>query len=513
MRWHWGLWAMLACGTTEEVVEVDTAEPTLAADPTSLADAVRLDAMLAHLDAFAAIAVEGSGTRVIGDPAFDASADYAAAVLAETGLAVTRQPVPYVTWSLTADPLLTREDGVGVGASDYAAMTGSPAGDVTGPVVPVDVVLPPPSGANLTDSGCEADDFSAFPPGSIALIQRGTCTFATKVRNAADAGAVAVLIFNEGGPGRTGVVEGDLGDVSDLSLPVLGLSHDAGASLAQAVLSARVFVASETTVIEAQNVWADLPGTGPGVLVVGGHLDSVLAGPGIQDNGSGAALVLELAAAAQRIAWQPAVTVRFALWGAEEEGLIGSFAYVDALDEAALAAHVGNLNFDMVASPNGARFVYDGDASEGLPGLAPPAGSEALEEAFLAFFDERGLAWDATAFDGRSDYGPFVLAGIPAGGLFAGAEAPKSRDEASRYGGTAGEAFDACYHRACDDRDNLDEGLYEELAQAAGYATQRAGDTSVVAARLAPRTRLPRWSLEPGHLGEPLGCGRHAPVR
>jgi hypothetical protein len=377
----------------------------------------------------------------------------------------------------------------------------------------VDVVLPPPDGANLTDSGCEASDFAGFPAGGVALLQRGTCTFASKVRNAADAGAAAVLIFNEGGAGRTGVVEGDLGDVSDLSLPVLGLSHDEGAVLAAARPNVRVVVASQTSVVMAQNVWADLPGSGPGVLVVGGHLDSVAAGPGIQDNGSGAALVLELASAAQRMAWQPAVTVRFALWGAEEEGLIGSFAYVDALDDAALAAHVGNLNFDMVASPNGARFVYDGDASEGLPGLAPPPGSEALEEAFLTFFEERGLAWDATAFDGRSDYGPFVLAGVPAGGLFAGAEASKSRDEADRYGGVAGEAFDACYHRACDDRENLDEVLYEELAQAAAFATERAGETAMPAARLAPRVRLPRWTLEPGHVGESLGCGTHAPVR
>lgn len=513
MRWVAGVLAVVACGEAGESEGTDTGIAPGPVGPASLHEAVRLDAMLEHLDALSAIAAASGGTRVIGDPAFGASADYAATTLEATGLVVTRQPVPYVTWNLTADPILAREDGVTIGASRYAAMSGSPAGDVSGPVVPVDVVLPPPSGANLTDSGCEASDFLGFPSGGVALIQRGTCTFATKVRNAAEAGAVAVLIFNEGGSGRTGVVEGDLGDVSDLTLPVLGLTHEDGAALADALPRVRVAVSSETLVIQAENVWADLPGTGPGVLVVGGHLDSVAAGPGIQDNGSGAALVLELASAAKRIDWRPAVTIRFALWGAEEEGLIGSFAYVDALDDAALAAHVGNLNFDMVASPNGARFVYDGDASEGLPGLSPPPGSEALEASFLDFFDERGLAWDATAFDGRSDYGPFVLAGIPAGGLFAGAEVPKSRDEAARYGGTAGEAFDACYHRACDDRENLDVVLYEELAQAAAFATQQAGEVSVDAARLAPRARLPRWLLEPGHVGEPLGCGVHTAIR
>lgn len=165
--------------------------------------------------------------------------------------------------------------------------------------------------------------------------------------------------------------------------------------------------------------------------------------------------------------------MRLALWGAEEFGLWGSDAYVEARRDGELVDHVGTLNFDMVGSPNGGRFVYDGDDSAGLDGDPPPEGSGALEALFTDRFDAQGLAWEPTPFDGRSDYRAFVESGVPSGGLFTGADARVSDEQASTLGAVAGVAFDACYHQACDDRSNVNEALYLEMARAAVHAVDQ----------------------------------------
>ena len=130
------------------------------------------------------------------------------------------------------------------------------------------------------------------------------------------------------------------------------------------------------------------------------------------------------------------------------------------------------LNFDMVGSPNFVRFVYDGDLSdsEPPPGGAP-AGSAEIEQLFLDYFAGQGLATEPTAFDGRSDYGPFIAAGIPAGGLFTGAEGIKTAEEAAIYGGTAGEQYDPCYHLGCDDITNLSVRALDQMSDAAAHVT------------------------------------------
>ena len=130
---------------------------------------------------------------------------------------------------------------------------------------------------------------------------------------------------------------------------------------------------------------------------------------------------------------------------------------------------MANLNFDMIGSPNGGRFIYDGDGS--ATGYAGPSGSDQIEWLFEDWFEAEGLAHAPTAFDGRSDYGPFINVGIPAGGLFTGAEARKSASEASAFGGEAGQPLDACYHRDCDSRTNIDEALLWEMSRAAAHVT------------------------------------------
>jgi Zn-dependent M28 family amino/carboxypeptidase len=227
-----------------------------------------------------------------------------------------------------------------------------------------------------------------------------------------------------------------------------------------------------TTVSETRttrNVIADTPtGRSDRIVVVGAHLDSVAAGPGINDNGSGSAMNLEIALKMAELGIKPVNKVRFAFWSAEEEGLLGSAHYVSTLTERDIKEIALNLNFDMIGSPNFVRFVYDGNGSD-TP-TAGPNGSKVIEDVFLDFFASQGLATAPTAFDGRSDYGPFIAVGIPAGGLFTGAEGIKSAAEAATYGGTAGAPYDPCYHQACDTLANNSDTAVGQMSKAAAHA-------------------------------------------
>jgi Zn-dependent M28 family amino/carboxypeptidase len=165
----------------------------------------------------------------------------------------------------------------------------------------------------------------------------------------------------------------------------------------------------------------------------------------------------------------PTNQVVFAWWGAEESGLIGSQFYVDSLTARQVKDTAVNLNFDMVGSPNFVRFVYDGDASD-TDSLAS-TGSGVVEDVFLDYFASQGLPVEPTAFDGRSDYDAFISVGIPAGGTFTGAEGIKTAAQATIYGGTAGVAYDHCYHQACDTIANLSNTALDQMADAAAHAT------------------------------------------
>ncbi|RVX47660.1 aminopeptidase S [Nonomuraea polychroma] len=224
------------------------------------------------------------------------------------------------------------------------------------------------------------------------------------------------------------------------------------------------------------NVIADWPGGNPDdILMVGAHLDSVTAGPGINDNGSGSAAILESALEVSRQALQPTKHLRFAWWGAEELGLRGSQFYINNLPAAERARIKGYLNFDMVGSPNAGYFIYDGDNSDGTGAGPGPAGSAALEQTLQSYFTSIGVPTRGTDFDGRSDYGPFIAVGIPAGGTFTGAEGIKSSAQAALWGGTAGQAFDVCYHRACDTTANINDTALDRNADAIAHAVWTIG--------------------------------------
>jgi Zn-dependent M28 family amino/carboxypeptidase len=442
-----------------------------------LQKAVTVDGMLRHERALAGIAERNGGTRASGTPGFAKSRDYVADRLRAAGYDVTIQPFDFAFFQATSPSTLERTGDGGKAytegpGGDFNIMQYSGSGDVTAKVTAVDVTLPPTPEPSST-SGCEPADYAGFTPGDIALVQRGTCTFGQKVDQAVAAGAKAVVIFNEGQEGRTDSQGGTLGAPKDV--PVLFTSFAVGNELAQAAQAGDVTLHVVTATInetrETYNVIADSRKGDPArTLVVGSHLDSVLEGPGINDDGSGTSQDLEIAEELPNVLKKPRNHIRFAFWGGEEEGLLGSTHYVESLAQEQRDQIMANLNFDMVASPNYVRFVYDGDGSDNLDIGPGPVGSDLIESLFNDYFKGRGLATEPTAFDGRSDYGPFIEVGIPAGGTFSGAEGIKTAEEAAVYGGTAGEAYDKCYHQACDTLANLNLQSFDELSDGAAHA-------------------------------------------
>ncbi|MFJ3442724.1 M28 family metallopeptidase [Streptomyces sp. NPDC086081] len=231
-------------------------------------------------------------------------------------------------------------------------------------------------------------------------------------------------------------------------------------------LKARLDAAGYTTTVQqftasgrtGYNLIADWPGGDAGqVVMAGSHLDSVSSGPGINDNGSGSSAVLETALAVSRAQYKPTKHLRFAWWGAEELGLVGSRYYVNQLatgDRSRISAY---LNFDMIGSPNPGYFVYDDDP--------------AIEKTFKDYFTGIGVPTEIeTEGDGRSDHAPFKSAGVPVGGLFTGAGRAKTAAQAAKWGGTAGQAFDRCYHSSCDTTANINDTALNRNSDAVAHA-------------------------------------------
>jgi Zn-dependent M28 family amino/carboxypeptidase len=460
--------AMAAGIAVQAAVKVGTEE---------LRDAVTVDGVRAHQQAFQDIAdvIANRGTRMAGTSGYDESAAYVADTMAAAGYDVTIQEFDFQKFELLG-PMTLEQTAPGtvtyVESTDYDVMSQSDPGDVTSLVTAVDLAL---GSGNASTSGCEAADFTGFPLGDIALIQRGFCTFQIKAENAAAAGAVGAIIFNQGDTeARKGLINGTLSADYIGGIPVFEATYDRGAEWAGTTglelhMIADVFRGTVTT----SNVIAETSeGRDDRVVVVGAHLDSVPSGPGINDNGSGSAAILEIALQMAELGIEPRNKVRFAWWGAEESGLVGSQYYVDNLSKREIKDIALNLNFDMVGSPNFVRFVYDGDGSD-TP-LSGPNGSKVIEQVFIDYFanlaGDISLPTEPTAFEGRSDYGPFIAVGIPAGGLFTGAEGIKTVDQAAIYGGTAGDQYDPCYHLACDTFANNSETALDQMSDAAAHS-------------------------------------------
>lgn len=480
-----------AAAATGAALLGSTAMAAVGVDSAPLRAAVTAAEIMTHEQVLQAIANAHGGNRASGQPGFDASGAYVHAALVAAGYQVRVQPFTFPFFALTSAAMARTAPSASVYAegTDFAVMEYSGAGALSdAAVVPTrDIVIPPGATPSTSTSGCEAADFTPAPSGAaVALVQRGTCTFRQKALNAQAAGYDGVVIFNEGQPGRQDLLNGTLGDVG-VTIPVVGTSYAVGLELFQLATAPNAPAPTLNLSVEATsesrstfNVIADLPGGREDrVVVVGAHLDSVPEGPGINDNGSGTSTILEVARQLRALGVQPRNKVRFAFWGAEEAGLLGSQFYVSSLSAREIKNIALNLNFDMLGSPNWVRFIYDGDGSD--TGTAGPNGSSVIENVFASYFRSVGLPTRPTAFDGRSDYGPFIDVGIPAGGLFSGADDVKTPEEAAVFGGVAGIIHDPCYHQPCDTIGNVNEVVLEQLADGVADAVlQFAMTTSAV---------------------------------
>jgi Peptidase family M28/PA domain len=276
-----------------------------------------------------------------------------------------------------------------------------------------------------------------------------------KLANAVTAGAVGVILFNEGDTaGRRNALFRSA--PPGYPLPAVLSSFAVGEELYNAFTADQnptVNLATNGVEVEKlyPNVVAETPRGDPNHMVLlGVHLDSVPAGPGVNDDGSGTSFQLELAEQLANEGTPPRNKIRFLWFGGEEDGLVGSQYYAAHLSDTEVARTDMMLDTDMIASPNFARLVYDGDGSTFGSELAGPAGSGTIERVLTDYWSQRGMVSEPIPFDGRSDYVGFINRGIPAGGVFAGAEAPKTAAQVAKYGGVEGEQLDPCYHEDCD---------------------------------------------------------------
>jgi Peptidase family M28/PA domain len=398
------------CGRADE--ELSAPQLTRPQIVAQLPGALSAARMRADLRAFQRIADRSGGTRAAGTAGYRNSVGYLRTQLSRAGYSARVQDFPFVEYRESverATQIAPIRRGVRIEALEYSPST--PSGGLRARVVP-------------SGDGCQASDFEGVR-GVIALVRRGECFFAVKARNAAAAGASAVLIFNT----KQGLFDGTLGDPQAATIPAAAVAGARGSELAavsDAVVELELIARSVRST--SQNVVADVRPGARRVLVVGAHLDSVRSGPGINDNATGVTALLEVA----RVVHQrfPGLAVRFAFWGAEEAGLIGSRAYVRTASRTAI---VGYLNFDIMGSRSGDYAIYEGP----------------FAQRWLGYFKRSGV--DAKLIDiaGRSDHAPFAQAGVPVGGLYAG-----------DY---------ACYHRACDRVSAIDFAVLETLARAAAW--------------------------------------------
>lgn len=426
--------------------EPATGNPAAAEFATVLRNKVTADAMFAHLSRLQDIANANNGTRAVGTAGYQDSVDYVVNTLRNSGFDV--QTPEFSARVFHGDEPAVTVGGTTVEARALEFSLGTTPDGVSGPLVAA------PQGDS---PGCKPSDLDGLRvQGAVLLVDRGTCPFAQKEDAAAQRGAVAMIVADNVDEQQMG---GTLGADTDVKLPVVSVTKSIGMQLRGQPGPTTIKLNASVQTFKARNVIAQTKtGSPTDVVMAGAHLDSVPEGPGINDNGSGVAAVLETAV---QLGNSPQVhnAVRFGFWGAEELGLIGSRNYVESLNLDGLKNIALYLNFDMLASPNPGYFTYDGDQSlpmnaRGRPVV--PEGSAGIERTLVAYLKSAGKTAQDTSFDGRSDYDGFTLAGIPSGGLFSGAENKMSAGQAKLWGGTADQPFDPNYHQKTDTLDHID---------------------------------------------------------
>jgi Zn-dependent M28 family amino/carboxypeptidase len=422
---------------------------------------VTLDATMAHLQKLQDIADANKGTRAAGSPGYDASVEYVAKALRDKGFDVT---TPEFTMGMfTVDKESLSVNGQPVEAHAIGFSGASPAAGATGRFVVAS------GGAHL---GCTARDYDGLDvTGAVLMVDRGECLLAQKSTLATEHGAVALVVANN-------VDEKELGatmeESDQIKIPVLSVTKADGAKLRPETGTATVITDARVEQVKTRNVIAQTKtGATNNVVMVGAHLDSVKEGPGINDNGTGVATILETALQ-MGPSPQVANAVRFGFWGGEEEGLLGSNDYVRSLNVEALKDIALYLNFDMMASPNTCYFTSDADQSLPPDPKADadqliPEGSPGIERTLVDTLKTAGKTPQDLPFDGRSDYDGFTRAGIPSGNLDTGADNIKTPEQVKLWGGTADQACDPNYHTANDTIHNVNRDALALNGGVIGY--------------------------------------------
>jgi Zn-dependent M28 family amino/carboxypeptidase len=420
-----------------------------------------------HVQVLQDIATANGGNRAAGTPGYDRSAEYVADQLRAAGYNVRFEDFTFPFFDERSPPILISGQGepdpFTAPREALRTLANSGSGDVTAPVQAVDLALSEEP-LQTSTSGCEREDFAGFTPGHIALVRRGTCQFQTKAELAQAAGAAGLIIMNQGTGDQTGTFGGRLS--TQAAIPVLGVTTEVGRKLAEAAREPsrsriRLKIDVETGTRSTRNVLAERGETSGPYVVVGAHLDSVSEGPGMNDNASGTAAVLETAL---RLAKESATgtPIRFALWGAEERGLLGSRHHLDALSEEERRRIRFYINLDMVGSVNFGRFIQ-------LSQTERTAETAGVIQAFTDHFESKNLPVEERSRNQRgfgSDDAAFAGRNIPTLGLFTGAGNAKSEEHTARFGGQAGQPYDPCYHKACDNAGNVDRVVLGQMTDA-----------------------------------------------
>ncbi|WP_445166771.1 M28 family peptidase [Mycolicibacterium sp. Dal123E01] len=422
---------------------------------------VTLDATMGHLQKLQVIADANKGTRVAGSPGYDASVEYVAKTLRDKGFDV--QTPEFTMGIFTVSKQSLSLNGQPVEAHAIGFSGASPAAGVTGRLVAV------PGDGRV---GCTSRDFTGLDvAGAVVLVDRGDCLLADKASAATEHGAVALVVANNVDDKElTATME----ESDQIQIPVLSVTKADGARLRSESGTATVVTDARVEQVKSRNVIAQTKtGSTHDVVMVGAHLDSVKEGPGINDNGTGVATILETAL---QMGPSPQVenAVRFGFWGGEEEGLFGSNDYVSSLDVEALKDIALYLNFDMMASPNTCYFTSDADQSlppdpEADADQLIPEGAPGIERTLVDTLKTAGKTPQDLAFDGSSDYDGFARVGIPSGNLDTGADNIKTPEQVKLWGGTADQACDPNYHSANDTVSNVNRDALALNGGVIGY--------------------------------------------
>ncbi len=432
-----------------------TAAPDLSRD---LAAKVTGDGMFAHLRALQTVADSNGGNRATGTPGYDASLDYVVKALKAKGFEVTTPEFQRLYTVSEGKPTLTVA-GRSYSVDQASLLVQTPPGGLAGPPVR-------PSRSD----GCAVADYPpALPDNAIAVVDDTGCSVVDKHNSAVAKGAAGLIVISAAPDRGSSANLFGPGYYNQLKVPVAVVGASGAAALARTNAPIRLVLDTENIQIKSRNVLAQTKtGTPDEVVMVGARLDSPPGSPGINSAGSGVAAVLETAL---QLGPLPPVTnaVRFAFWG---DGINGAMDYVFGMDSEQLNSIALYLNFDMLGSPNAGYFTDDGDQS-GLPGTGVrsadvPEGSAAIERTLAGYLNLAGKRPADMPLSIRSDYHPFLVAGVPIGGMTTGASQTKT--QARLWGGQAGVAFDPEYLSVGDTIDNINRQALEVMGSGVAFA-------------------------------------------